>query len=89
MENLNKLATLLKSGAQGASNTVAGTVYVPVDTLAYVLRKYGVKIPDDPVGGEKWMRDLGLIVDPENHQAGVMGSALTMAIPGVVKGPKK
>ncbi len=89
MENLNKLAMLLRSTAQGANNSVAGAVTIPVDTLAYLLRKGGVPIPDNPIGGEQWMREMGLVADPEDHRAGAMGAALTMAIPTAVAKIKK
>ena len=42
--------------AQGASNSIAGNVSAPVDGLAWLLRKAGVPMPSNPVGGSDWMR---------------------------------
>ena len=36
---------------QGASNSAASTVSAPVDGLAWLLRKAGAKVGDNPIGG--------------------------------------
>ncbi len=48
---------------QSASNAVAGNVSGPVDMLAWGLRRAGLPIPSDPVGGAEWMRRHGLLRD--------------------------
>ncbi len=83
---VNKLAELLHSGAQGASNGVSSALSGPVDTLAAALRKMGVPIPDDPVAGEQWMRKMGLIQTPKNKLAGVIGEGIGMALPAFPAG---
>lgn len=83
---MNKLVEMLHSGAQGASNGVSSVVSGPVDTLASMLRKMGAPIPDDPVAGEKWMRKMGLIQDPKNKLAGMVGEGVGMALPALPAG---
>jgi len=83
---MNRLLETLHSGAQGASNGVAGVVSGPVDTLASVLRKLGVPVPEDPVAGEQWMRKMGLMQEPKNKIAGLVGEGLGMALPAAPAG---
>lgn len=46
--------------AQAASNSIAGNIGVPVDALAWLLRKGGLPVPSNPVGGTDWMAQKGL-----------------------------
>lgn len=46
--------------AQAASNSIAGNVGVPIDALAWLLRKGGLPVPSNPVGGTDWMAQKGL-----------------------------
>lgn len=83
---MNRLAEMLHSGAQGASNGVSGVVSGPVDTLAAMLRKMGVPVPEDPIAGEQWMRKMGLMQEPKNKLAGVIGEGVGMALPAFPAG---
>lgn len=83
---MNKLVEMLHSGAQGASNGVSSVVSGPVETLALMLRKMGVPVPDDPVAGERWMRRMGLVQDPKNKLAGMVGEGVGMALPAIPAG---
>jgi hypothetical protein len=78
---MNQLAALLRDFAQGASNNAASTVTAPVDALAWLLRKGGVPIPENPVGGSDWARQKGLTAEPQNKLAGLLGDAAGMAVP--------
>ena len=83
---MNKLIETLHSGAQGASNGAAGFVSGPIDTIAAALRKMGVPVPEAPVAGEKWMRQMGLVQEPKNRIAGLIGEGVGMAIPAIPTG---
>jgi hypothetical protein len=87
---MNQLAALLRDFAQGASNNAASTVTAPVDALAWLLRKGGVPIPENPVGGSDWARQKGLTAEPQNKLAGLLGDAAGMAVPlaAVTKAPQ-
>jgi hypothetical protein len=78
---MNQLAALLRDFAQGASNNAASTVTAPVDAMAWLLRKGGLPIPENPVGGSDWAKQQGLVVPPENKFAGLLGDAAGAAIP--------
>lgn len=69
--------------AQGASNSIAGNVSAPVDGLAWLLRKTGVPVPSNPVGGSDWMNQQGLTQQPQSRTAGLLGDFLGMAGPMV------
>ena len=60
---------------QGASNSAASTVSAPVDGLAWLLRKAGAKVGDNPIGGSDWMRANGLTQEPQNKLMGLLGEA--------------
>lgn len=81
---MNELAKLLRSGAQGASNAAASTVSAPVDLIAWALRKGGVPIPENAVGGSNWFAQQRLTQEPENRLAGLLGEGLGAAMPAVV-----
>ena len=86
MSDVNRLAGLLDYGrdvAQGASNAIAGNVSVPVDGLAWLLRKAGVPMPSNPMGGSDWMTQRGLTPQPQNRLAGLWGEAVGMSGPMV------
>lgn len=81
---MNELAKLLLSGAQGASNAVASNVSGPVDLISWALRKGGVPVPDNPVGGSNWMAQHGFVQQPQNKLAGLLGEAVGGVLPAVV-----
>lgn len=67
--------------AQGASNSVASGVTVPVDSIAWALRKAGVPVGYQPVGGSDWMNAKGLTVEPKDKIAGGIGEVLGGVLP--------
>lgn len=75
---------------QGASNAAAGNVSGPVDGIAWLLRRAGLKdlIGDAPVGGSAWMEQQGL-TRPAVGTAGFLGEAAGMSAPtaAVAKAP--
>jgi hypothetical protein len=81
----NPLIRALRSFGQGASNAVAGNVSVPVDGLAWVLRKGGIPIPQNPVGGSDWMAQQGLTAKPQNAIAGLLGETAGMVGPALMQ----
>lgn len=84
MTDLNALARLLRDGAQGASNAVASNVSGPVDALAWALRKGGLPIPANPVGGSDWMAQKGFTAQPQNKLAGLAGETMGLLGPVAV-----
>ena len=74
------------SFAQGASNGVAGSLTGPVDGLAWLLRKAGVPVPQAPLGGSDWMRSVGLMQEPKERIAGLLGEGIGSALPTVIAG---
>jgi hypothetical protein len=63
------------------SNSAAGTVTAPVDGIAWLLRKAGVPVPAAPVGGSDWMEQKGLLAQPKNRNAGLLGEAVGGVLP--------
>lgn len=83
----NALAALLRdprlvqSMLQGMNNAAASNVTGPVDGLAWLLRKTGMPIPDEPLMGSKWMERNGLMAEPSNKLGGLLGEGVGLAIP--------
>lgn len=77
----NNLASLLRDFAQGASNSAASNVAIPVDAIAWLLRKSGVNVPPNPVMGSDWMAEKGLTREPKNKLAGLVGDMAGMVAP--------
>jgi hypothetical protein len=94
----NRLARLLREGpldqaksfAQGMSNAAASNVSGPVDALAWLLRKTGLPIPQNPMGGSEWMAEKGLTAAPNNRLAALLGegAGLSAPIAAFAKAPK-
>jgi hypothetical protein len=74
------LAKALRNFAQSASNTVAENVSVPVDAIAWALRKTGIPV-NKPVLGSDWMREKGLTKDVEQGGAQLAGETVGMLSP--------
>jgi hypothetical protein len=66
---------------QSASNTIAQNVSAPVDGIAWLLRKAGLPIPSNPVGGSDWMAQKGLTRPVENGAPALVGEALGLLTP--------
>ena len=73
----------LRDFFQGASNSIASNVSAPVDGIAWLLRKAGVPVPPNPMGGSDWMAEKGLTQQPQNRTAGLLGEFAGMAGPMV------
>lgn len=68
---------------QSASNSAAGTVTAPVDGIAWLLRKAGIPVPNDPVGGSEWAKGKGLLRDVPQSGASVAGETVGLLSPMV------
>jgi hypothetical protein len=66
---------------QGASNAAAGTVAGPIDLINMGLLGVGLPMPNNPFGGSQWMRERGLMRDPENRTAGLLGESVGGILP--------
>lgn len=66
---------------QGASNAAAGTIAGPVDLINMGLLGVGLPMPRNPVGGSQWMRERGLMREPQNRTAGLLGEAAGNVLP--------
>lgn len=73
----------LRNGAQSASNTVAAGVSGPLDMMAAGLQKAGVPVPDDHVGGSKWMAKNGLTKPVPNGYPKLVGEAIGLTVPAL------
>jgi len=69
--------------AQGASNDLASMVSAPVDGIAWLLRKAGLPIPQNALGGSQWMSEVGLTPAPRNALAGATGGVAGATLPFV------
>lgn len=83
MPSLKDLMGYGRDFAQGASNSIASNVSAPVDGLAWLLRKAGLPMPPNPMGGSDWMKEQGLTQEPDNRLAGLMGEFAGMTGPMV------
>jgi hypothetical protein len=77
----NAFLAYMQDAAQGASNAFASNVSGPVDMLAWLLRKGGVPVPENAVGGSRWMAEKGLTAKPKNALAGLAGEAFGLSAP--------
>ncbi len=78
---MSNLSDNLLSALQGASNAAASNVSGPVDALAWALRKVGVPVPSNPILGSEWLKQQGLIAEPKNRLAGLLGEGVGLAAP--------
>lgn len=82
--NKEELIKALRNAAQSASNTVAGNISAPVDAIAWGLRKTGIPVPDDAVGGSQWMSQNGLTVPVEDGNPQLVGEAIGLTVPALI-----
>lgn len=68
---------------QGASNAAADSVAVPVDLIAAGLRRVGVPVPQNALGGTQWQEEKGLRRKPQNALLGMAGETAGMVSPVV------
>lgn len=58
----------LRDGGQALSAGIAdGAIGTNVDGIGSILRSAGMSIPDNPVGGSKWLREKGVVVDAPSN----------------------
>jgi hypothetical protein len=69
---------------QSASNAVAGNVAGPVDILSLLLRKGGIPIPDEPLGGSEWMKRKGLMRDVPMGAGRIVGETAGLLAPTAI-----
>ena len=66
---------------QSASNAAASNVSAPVDGLAWLMRKLGAPIPDDPMMGSNWMEKKGLTRPVKQSGYSLAGETAGMVAP--------
>lgn len=69
---------------QSASNSAASNVSAPVDALAWLLRKAGVPVPEDAVGGSQWMEQKGLTKPIKQSAESLAGETMGLIGPMAV-----
>lgn len=79
--NRKQIVDALRNTAQSASNMVAENASVPVDVLAWALRKAGVPIGDKPIMGSDWMREKGLTAPVQEGMSKAIGDTIGMVGP--------
>jgi hypothetical protein len=79
--NRKQIIDALRNTAQSASNMVAENASMPVDALAWALRKMGVPVGDKPVMGSDWMREKGLTAPTQEGASKVVGDTIGMISP--------
>ena len=82
--NKEEMIKALRNAAQSASNTVAGNISSPIDAIAWGLRKTGVPIPEDAVGGSLWMNQKGLTLPVEDGNPKLVGEAIGLTVPALI-----
>ena len=75
------LGTNARQLGQSASNTIAEGVTMPVDSLAWALRKARVPVPENPMGGSDWAKQMGLMADVPQGAPKVAGEAMGLLAP--------
>jgi hypothetical protein len=70
-----------KNLLQSTSNTLAENVSMPVDAMAWILRKAGVPIPENPTMGSDWMRQNGLTAAVQPGPSAMAGETLGLLAP--------
>ena len=66
---------------QAASNSAASNVSAPVDGLAWLLRKAGIPVPQNALGGSDWMAQRGLTAPVQQGAGQVAGETLGLLAP--------
>lgn len=71
----------LLDALQAASNSAASNVSGPVDAIAWLLRKAGIPVPEQPIGGSDWMQQQGLTLPVQQGAAQVLGETAGLLSP--------
>lgn len=78
--NRKQIIDALRNTAQSASNMVAENVSVPVDAIAWALRKAGMPV-DKPMFGSDWLKEKGVTPTVPEGAAKVVGDTIGMISP--------
>jgi predicted GNAT family acetyltransferase len=78
--NRKQIIDALRNTAQSASNMVAENVSMPMDAIAWALRKAGVPV-EKPMFGSDWMKEKGVTPTVPEGAAKVVGDTIGMISP--------
>jgi hypothetical protein len=78
--NRKPIVDALRNTAQSASNMVAENISVPMDAIAWALRKAGVPV-EKPMFGSDWMKEMGVTPQVEQGASKVIGDTIGMLSP--------
>ena len=78
--NRKPIVDALRNTAQSASNMVAENISVPMDAIAWALRKAGVPV-EKPMFGSDWMKEMGVTPQVEQGAPKVIGDTIGMLSP--------
>ena len=78
--NRKPIVDALRNTAQSASNMVAENISVPMDAIAWALRKAGVPV-EKPMFGSDWMKEKGVTPQVEQGASKVIGDTIGMLSP--------
>jgi hypothetical protein len=78
--NRKQIIDALRNTAQSASNMVAENVSVPMDAIAWALRKAGVPV-EKPMFGSDWMKEKGVTPPVREGASKVIGDTIGMISP--------
>lgn len=78
--NRKQIVDALRNTAQSASNMVAENVSVPVDAIAWALRKAGMPV-EKPMFGSDWLKEKGVTPTVPEGPSKVIGDTIGMLSP--------
>jgi hypothetical protein len=78
--NRQQIIDALRNTAQSASNMVAENVSVPVDAIAWALRKAGVPV-EKPMLGSDWMKEKGITPPVKEGVSKMVGDTIGLVSP--------
>jgi hypothetical protein len=78
--NRKQIIDALRNTAQSASNMVAENVSMPMDAIAWALRKAGVPV-EKPMFGSDWMKEKGVTPPVKEGASKVIGDTIGMISP--------
>jgi predicted GNAT family acetyltransferase len=78
--NRKQIIDALRNTAQSASNMVAENVSMPMDAIAWALRKAGVPV-EKPMFGSDWMKEKGVTPPVREGASKVIGDTIGMISP--------
>lgn len=78
--NRQRIVDALRNTAQSASNMVAENLSVPVDAIAWALRKAGVPV-EKPMLGSDWMKEKGVTPPVREGVSKMVGDTIGLISP--------